>query len=126
MASCFFCNAREAARALTSESPPTSCTPQEEVDLFGTSLFGINATEIKLGGENLRFAAREPELRVSPSSIAMRGTPFGQPTLPPESGGRRMVLPSKVDKVVLGVIRLLAVFVSIAIAGRACGGLKKC
>ena len=66
-------------------------TPQGELDLFGTSLFGINGIEIKLGGENLRFAAREPELRVSSSSIAMRGTPFGQPTLPRESGGHRMV-----------------------------------
>src|SRR5262249_20522754 len=101
------------------------CTPQGEVDLFGTSLFGINGIEIKLGYEKLRFAVRKPRLCVS-SSIAMRGTPFGQLTLPPESGGRRMGEPATVDKVVLGVIRLLAAFVSIAIAGRACGGLKKC
>jgi hypothetical protein len=67
-----------------------SCTPQGEVDFFGTSLFGINGIEIKLGCEKLRFAVREPRLRVS-SSIAMRGTPFGQPTLPPERGGHRIV-----------------------------------
>jgi len=69
---------------------PASCTPQGEVDLFGTSLFGINGIEIKLGWENLRFAARESDLRVS-SSVAIRGTPFGQSTLPPESEGHRMV-----------------------------------
>ena len=41
-------------------------------------------------GANVRLAAEEFGLRGSSSSAAMRGTPFGQPTLPPGIGGHRI------------------------------------
>src|SRR5262245_50250610 len=48
-------------------------------------------SEINVGlADNVRLAAEELGLRVPSSSLAMRGTPFGQPTLPAESGGHRM------------------------------------
>jgi hypothetical protein len=47
--------------------------------------------EIKIGfTDKVRLAVGEFGLRGSSSRTAMRGTPFGQPTLPPEIGGHRM------------------------------------
>ena len=40
--------------------------------------------------DDVRSEALEFSLSGSSSNLAMRGTPFGQPTLPPEIGGHRI------------------------------------
>jgi hypothetical protein len=47
---------------------------------------------------NVRLLADDVCPRSSSSRLAMRGTPFGQPNLPPEIGGFRIAPPSKTER----------------------------
>src|SRR5258707_14564428 len=92
----------------------------------------IRGITIGFGG-NLRLLAGDVCPRGWSERSTMGATPFGQPSLSPESRGLCIGPPLKTERSVCETLRLGAVLIVAAtlirgsrIAGRACGGLEKC